>query len=589
MAKGLSLHIGLNYVDPNAYGGWNGALAGCINDANSMEAIARQKGFTTHKLIDNQATSSQVVSKICEISQQLVAGDIFLLTYSGHGGQLPDQTGMEEDAMDETWVLWDRELLDNELYCLWSRFASGVRIFVSSDSCHSGTVVKMMFKKQMQQKSAKRVIDIAALKKVSNDRVNESLQILNANVQPGAPKPAPPKIKFIPIDVSLREFDKRKEEYRYYGFIAGPKDHNPVSAHLIYISGCQDNQYSYDGDQNGLFTSKLLQVWANGNYSGSHLSFYNQISALMPSYQTPNYLTLGMPIEGFINQKPYSVESPAGASTGVVTPTPVTTTPTAPQITPPTSWARDNGTPPTFQIAKGSNQYYYVEFAASPELLRYNASGRMPNNFFASWDQNSGVSPRLTDTAFQLPVQAWNNLKNNQMIYCKIGSTSSSDPGQWENYMVTPAYEEEINENMLHMQIVAAAIDQPVPEPQPQPEPQPDDGSGGMASQGRTISASVGRNGVNRHDDVVTIQEMLNIIPAYQGGPVEDLVVDGKSGEKTVSAIMKFQRFVGIGADGRVDPSGATLAALNTVRAMASAERARGKKAGASKKEQMVL
>lgn len=583
MSKGLSLHIGLNFVDPNAYGGWDGALAGCINDANSMEAIARTKCFQTQKLIDSQATSSEVVSKICQISQQLVAGDIFLLTYSGHGGQLPDQTGMEEDAMDETWVLWDRELLDNELYCLWSRFASGVRIFVSSDSCHSGTVVKMLVKQQMQQKSARTKIDIGPLKKASDERMNQSVQILNANGQSGAPKTVQPKRRFIPIDVSMREFEKRKEEYRYYGFIAGPKDQNPVTAHLVYISGCQDNQYSYDGDQNGLFTSKLLQVWANGNYSGSHLSFHTQISALMPSYQTPNYMTLGIPIEGFINQKPYTVESPAGASTGVVTPTPSTTTPTAPQITPPSTWQRNSASPPTFQIAKGSNQYYYVELAASADLLRYNASGRRTDNFFATWDVNSGVSSRLTDAAFQLPAQAWESLKNNERIYCKVGSTSSSNTAEWANHMVS-VFDEDINENMPHMTIVAVGIDQP----QPEPQPQPDDGGAGT-SQGRTISASVGRNGVNRYDDVVTIQEMLNIIPSYQGGPVEDLKVDGQSGEKTVGAILKFQRFVGIGADGRVDPSGATLAALNTVRAMASAERSHGKKAGATKKEQMVL
>ena len=34
MAKGISLNIGLNSVDPNHYGGWDGQLAGCENDAN---------------------------------------------------------------------------------------------------------------------------------------------------------------------------------------------------------------------------------------------------------------------------------------------------------------------------------------------------------------------------------------------------------------------------------------------------------------------------------------------------------------------------------------------------------------------------
>ena len=29
MSKGISLHIGLNRVDPTAYDGWDGALAAC--------------------------------------------------------------------------------------------------------------------------------------------------------------------------------------------------------------------------------------------------------------------------------------------------------------------------------------------------------------------------------------------------------------------------------------------------------------------------------------------------------------------------------------------------------------------------------
>ena len=68
---------------------------------------------------------------------------MFLLTYSGHGSQVPDKNGDEtEDGYDETWVLYDRQLVDDELYALWSKFAAGVRIVVLSDSCHSGTAIR---------------------------------------------------------------------------------------------------------------------------------------------------------------------------------------------------------------------------------------------------------------------------------------------------------------------------------------------------------------------------------------------------------------------------------------------------------------
>ena len=44
MAKGISIHIGLNHVDPKHYQGWDGALNACIADANDMRRhpFARQ-------------------------------------------------------------------------------------------------------------------------------------------------------------------------------------------------------------------------------------------------------------------------------------------------------------------------------------------------------------------------------------------------------------------------------------------------------------------------------------------------------------------------------------------------------------------
>lgn len=81
----------------------------------------------------------------------------------------------------------------------------------------------------------------------------------------------------------------------------------------------------------------------------------------------------------------------------------------------------------------------------------------------------------------------------------------------------------------------------------------------------RTISASVGRLGSNRYDDVVTVQELLNQVPPEDGGPQPKLEVDGLCGPKTTRAIQLFQRhhFGWSGTDGRVDPEHQTLARLN--------------------------
>ena len=85
---------------------------------------------------------------ILKAAKTLKRGDTFFLTYSGHGGQVPDSNGDEgcfgdtKDGMDETWCLFDRELIDDELAALYARFRAGVRILVLSDSCHSGSVTR---------------------------------------------------------------------------------------------------------------------------------------------------------------------------------------------------------------------------------------------------------------------------------------------------------------------------------------------------------------------------------------------------------------------------------------------------------------
>jgi hypothetical protein len=80
----------------------------------------------------------------------------------------------------------------------------------------------------------------------------------------------------------------------------------------------------------------------------------------------------------------------------------------------------------------------------------------------------------------------------------------------------------------------------------------------------KTIRQSVGRNGSNRRDDVVVVQTLLNE-HLDKLAPLRRLTADGVCGSLTVTAITEFQRrVVGLTSpDGRVDPGGKTLAALN--------------------------
>ena len=52
MPRGISLHVGLNSVDPAHYDGWNGALNACEFDVSLMQAIAESRGFEPTTLAD---------------------------------------------------------------------------------------------------------------------------------------------------------------------------------------------------------------------------------------------------------------------------------------------------------------------------------------------------------------------------------------------------------------------------------------------------------------------------------------------------------------------------------------------------------
>ena len=131
--KALSLHLGLNSVSAAAYEGWDGPLAACEFDAKDMAALARGKGMKPTVLLTKKATRANLLAAMRSAAKALKSGDLFFVSYSGHGGQVPDIDHEEADRKDETWCLYDGQLIDDELYFELSKFAKGVRILVLSD------------------------------------------------------------------------------------------------------------------------------------------------------------------------------------------------------------------------------------------------------------------------------------------------------------------------------------------------------------------------------------------------------------------------------------------------------------------------
>src|SRR6476620_1129480 len=82
------------------------------------------------------------------------------------------------------------------------------------------------------------------------------------------------------------------------------------------------------------------------------------------------------------------------------------------------------------------------------------------------------------------------------------------------------------------------------------------------------IEKSVGMGGANKFLDVWNIQYGLDQVAPIDGGPLPQLVIDGKCGPKTIKGIQDFQRkhFGWSGCDGRIDPGKQTIQKLNETR-----------------------
>ncbi len=268
MARGISLHVGLNRVDPRHYDGWDGKLLACEYDARDMARLAKAATFRTRTLLTPKATSEAFINAITKSATELKTGDFFLLTYSGHGGQVPDRNGDEEDGKDETLVLYDRQLVDDELSALWSHFAPGVRILVLADCCHSGTNVRA---------ALYHGVGVAS------------------------------RFRALPEGVAERTYKKHRALYDRIQMTNRDGEKVAINASVLLISGCQDNQLSADGDRNGLFTENLLKVWKAGAFSGSYTKFHRSIQTSMPPWQSPNLYRAGLRDYRYENQKPFTI------------------------------------------------------------------------------------------------------------------------------------------------------------------------------------------------------------------------------------------------------------------------------------------
>ncbi|MFT4796796.1 MAG: hypothetical protein ACJAYE_002985 [Candidatus Azotimanducaceae bacterium] len=250
----------------------------CEADADSLFAIAGGLGYDSSILNTTQATRSAVIKGVRAVAAELTAGDIFFLSYSGHGGQVRDVNFDEADGADETWCLFDGQLIDDELNVLWQTFDPLVRILVLSDSCHSGTVTRNQ--PQVTMPSGE-----LALKLYGTES---------------------PSFRYMPRVEAQRTYGQNAQFYDgiQRGLSTSQTGEGPM---VLLISGCRDDQLSVEGWDHGLFTSALLEVWNEGQFEGNYQSFYDQVLKSMPEIQQPQLYATGNKENDFLHQSPFFI------------------------------------------------------------------------------------------------------------------------------------------------------------------------------------------------------------------------------------------------------------------------------------------
>lgn len=247
-----SLLVGLKSVDAAAYGGWNGQNGcwGCELDVDNIEHILKPLGYENSILKTQTASANAVLAGLEDASKRCQPGDLFVFYFSGHGGQQPDASGDEQDDKDETLVAYDREITDDELNAVWPKFKAGVRIFMLSDSCNSGTNYKMS------------MLDVAH---------------------------SSPMRMFVNADSAVGRRNAR----------------STMKAQMIHYGGCKDGFTSSGYMSGGAFTQALCQTWNEGQFSGDYAAFYQAVKAKVNSGQAVQFSKYGPVEDAFLTSRPF--------------------------------------------------------------------------------------------------------------------------------------------------------------------------------------------------------------------------------------------------------------------------------------------
>lgn len=205
-------------------------LEKCIDDAGLRHDFFVSLGFDEVVMEDDPAKRA-ILSQLEYMFTAANPGDVIAWSHSGHGTHSYDVSGDEEDEYDEALVCSDGTLLlDDEIRELIGIAMEGVHIVILLDTCFSGSGTR------------------------------------KARADLGLRRYIPPKTP-IPPTAKLRHRFLSEE-----------------SMVEVLMTGCGDDEYSYEGSDYGAFTKASNDTYEWGD---TYIEWWEKIRKVLPSHQFP--------------------------------------------------------------------------------------------------------------------------------------------------------------------------------------------------------------------------------------------------------------------------------------------------------------
>lgn len=208
-----------------------GDCLGCKKDAERLSSLMRDGyGYPGTTLISGEATKESFLRYLKEGIANTPEDGLFLLFYSGHGGQEylgGAEPGMAEgvDDKDEYLCLYDAHVVDDQIWRIVSECKG--RVFLYFDACHSATMFRS----------------------VSSD-MNVKARALGLYGETNLVKSS---------GFTFRPRSLRK---------ARALDAGAPSPRMLCWSGCRDMEASYGGRNGGYLTISVINSWRKGRSYG---------------------------------------------------------------------------------------------------------------------------------------------------------------------------------------------------------------------------------------------------------------------------------------------------------------------------------